>query len=230
MMYITKQQMQKLDDLMVNKYGVKTLQMMELAGYGTAEMCRRILQEVKDKRIVVIAGTGNNGGDGIAAARFLHNWGAKVSVFVCSQEIKENSQQHLDTCKKIGVKILKMNELEEQLRKAEFVVDAIFGYNINGDPAGIPAEAIKLINNSGKEILSIDLPSGLDPNTAEVYKPCVNANYTLCLSLPKYGVKSEKSGKVYVLDLGVPNEALKEIGVDEQEIFANESIIEMELE
>ncbi len=229
-MYITKQQMQKLDDLMTSKYGVKTLQMMELAGYGTAELCRRILQEVKNKRIVVIAGTGNNGGDGIAAARFLHNWGAKVSIFVCSQEIKENSQQHLDTCKKIGVKILKMNELEEYLRKAELVIDAIFGYNINGDPTGIPSEAIKLINNSRKEVLSIDLPSGLDPNSGEAYKPCVNANYTLSLSLPKYGVKSEKAGKVHVLDLGVPNEVLKEIGVDEEEIFSNESIIELEQE
>jgi len=129
---------------------------------------------------------------------------------------------------KIGVKIIKMNELEEYLRKADFVVDAIFGYNINGDPTGIPSEAIKLINNSGKDVLSIDLPSGLDPNTAEAYKPCVSAKYTLCLSLPKYGVKSEKAGKVHVLDLGVPDEVLKEIGVDEQEIFSNASIIELD--
>lgn len=224
--YITKQQMQKLDNILVEKYGIKTIQMMELAGFGTAEFCRRMIG-ANNKKIVVLAGTGNNGGDGIAAARFLHNWGADVSIFLTSQELKEHSLHHLNICKKIGIKIIKMNELEDFLRNADFIIDALLGYNIEGDPTGIIAEAIRAANKSEKQIISIDLPSGLDPNSGEPYKPCIKASYTLTLSLPKYGLKSEKAGKTYLLDLGVPDEALKEIGVEDNNLFASDFIIEI---
>jgi len=223
--YITKQQMQKIDDFMIEKYGIEIRQMMELAGFGTAEFCRRVLGSLKNKKIVIVCGTGHNGGDGIAASRFLHNWGAKVYLFVISEDIKIDSQHHLNICKKIGIKIIKMNELEDALKFADLVVDALLGYNVKGNPQGIIADSIRLVNKIGKPILSIDMPSGLDPNSGEALNPCIKANYTLALSLPKHGLESENSGEISVLDIGVPDELLKEIGINDEKIFSSDFII-----
>ncbi|MDP7324191.1 MAG: NAD(P)H-hydrate epimerase [Candidatus Woesearchaeota archaeon] len=225
---ITKSQMAEVDRLMIEKYKIGIIQMMELAGFSIAELTKRLLKNIKGKNIVILAGKGNNGGDGICAARYLHNWGANPILFLTTEDLKKEPLHHLEIAKKTNIKIIKsLHLLETALKDADLIIDALLGYNIKGNPRGRIAKAIELANASQKEILSVDIPSGLCPDKGTCFTPCTNATYTLALSLPKKGSETGNFGENYVSDLGVLPEIYKEIGIKVGNIFEKDFILKM---
>ena len=230
---ITADQMRQIDDVVVNRFGVETQMLMENAGRSVAMMARQILKDLKGKEIVVLVGRGNNGGDGLVAARFLNNWGAKVSCIVAEHpdNQKDLTKWHVGILKSMYVNVVYQTEqitFQQLMRTCSLIIDGLIGYNLEGDPKGIYKTLIELANNSGKRILAIDNPSGFDLSSGQPKTPCINANYTLCLCLPKSSLIGKKeAGEIWVADIGVPHEVYEFLDMKIPKIFEERDLIKL---
>lgn len=225
--YLTSEQMSKVDELAVSKYSLTIPQMMENAGKNVA---RWIADELKPKKVIVLFGKGNNGGDGLCCARHLKIYGIDVEIVSAfSEGANENVMHQLKILKEMGIIPVK----DFKTKDDDVVVDALLGYNIKGNPEGMFAELIKASNfmrKSGMKVVSYDLPSGLDPDTGEAREPCVESDYTMTLALPKEGLKKagEKLGKLFLVNIGIPNELYeKELGLKIDKYFKEGDVVEV---
>jgi NAD(P)H-hydrate epimerase len=233
---LTAEQVQELDRLMVEEYHVDLLQMMENAGRSLAQLARRLLQdEIMDRPIVVLAGRGNNGGGGLAAARHLINWGAWVQV-VCSYPAagyKGAPAQQLAALQAMGA-ALAWAEDGWELPPCDLLIDAVIGCGLRGDPRGPARNLIQLANSNTAPILSLDTPSGVDSGSGSVFTPHVQAVATLTLALPKAGFRQSQAavacGELYLADIGVPAVLYEQMGLQVPVLFARDSIVHLHVE
>lgn len=231
---LTVEQMRKVDSLAVNHFGIEIGWMMEHAGKAVAEVARKELKKVRSKKILVLVGKGHNGGDALVAARFLHNWGAKVLHVVASHpdDLSKLTREHNGTLRSMHVIPLYQTDylkVEESIKHVDLIIDGLIGYNLSGNPRGFYADLINLANNSGKKILAIDNPSGLDSDTGEAKNPCIKADYTVALTLPKKGILKGRnySGKIYVAEIGIPPELFELMEFEVPNIFEKEGIVKI---
>jgi NAD(P)H-hydrate epimerase len=199
-------QVKEVDALAQGRFGISVDWLMEAAGWQVARFC--------DRPAVVVCGIGNNAGDGLAAARHLHRWGRLASVCCANPDrLRGAAARELAALRRIGVEVSR----DLRTQSAEIVIDAIFGTGLSRAPAGLFAEWIETINASGRPVIGVDLPSGLDADSGVAYAPCVRAQTTITLGLPKPGLLKgdgpRQAGEVWVADIGVPFEAYAAIGV-----------------
>ncbi|MGQ9788929.1 MAG: NAD(P)H-hydrate epimerase [Candidatus Hadarchaeaceae archaeon] len=200
------------------RLGVSKLQLMENAGKGVADFVARM--DPSGMRVVVVAGTGNNGGDGFVAARHLAAYGSIVNVFLLGreEEVKTAEASHnLKIIKEmkhsVGLADLSdasfMEKLGQALSEADIIIDAIFGTGIKGQLREPHASVIDMINRSRACKLAVDVPSGLDPLTGEVCGLAVRANVTVTFHRPKMGLllREDLVGELLVVNIGIPPEA-----------------------
>ena len=234
--FITADQMREVDRTMIADYEILLIQMMENAGRNLAHLARgRFLNgNPTGRRVLVLAGTGGNGGGGLVSARHLHNWGADVDVFITSPparftEIPHHQLailQHMEI--PVGVAGEGVN-----LPSADLIIDAIIGYSLYGPPTGPAAALIRAANAHGAPILALDVPSGVDTATGSAFEPAIRANATLTLVLPKEGLCSAVAkahlGELYLADISVPPElyARPALGLDVGPIFATDEILRL---
>ena len=210
--------MREVDRIMVEEYGVLLVQMMENAGRALAGLARhRFLDgDARGRSVLVLAGPGGNGGGGLACARRLHGWGARARVVLSrpASSLAEVTRLQLTILERMGVSIAEGGGLP----RADLVVDALIGYSLHGPPTGTSAALIRAANRHGAPVLALDVPSGIDSTTGEVYEPAVRATATLTLALPKCGLDSEQArqhvGELYLADIGVPPELYARPGLD----------------
>lgn len=187
---------------------------MEAAGWQVARSC--------SAATTVVCGVGNNAGDGLAAARHLHRWGKLRSVSCIDvHRLRGSAEEELKALRRIGVPISSTLDL----KGADVVLDAIFGTGLSRQPEAAFASWIEEINASGKHVVAVDVPSGLDADTGSAYSPSVRANVTVALGLPKPGLVlgdgPDLAGEVWVVDIGVPFEVYSLLGVDvPRDLFA----------
>lgn len=209
---VTAAQMREIDRAMVEDLGVEILQMMESAGRTLAGLARRLA--APGAQILVLAGTGNNGGGGLAAARHLHNWGVPVTCLLLGDEIRATAARKRQTriLRAMGAPVEPFRGLTG---RPGLIVEAISGYAGTGPLRGELAAAVELANGSGAPILALDVPTGLDPDTGLPGSPCIRAVGTLTLGLPKVGLLAPQAapyvGKVYVADIGVPPALIEQV-------------------
>jgi hydroxyethylthiazole kinase-like uncharacterized protein yjeF len=178
---------------------------MENAGRGVAEAAKGA------GVIAVVCGTGNNGGDGFVAARHLLNSGRKVKVYVVGlpDKLKADPKTNLNILLKMGAQIKWVRSVKELagIKKADLIIDALFGLGLNSPVSGLYYEVIDLLNHSGVPILAIDVPSGLDADSGKVLGIAVRARQTVTFVAPKKGFFKNAGprccGKVIVRDIGV---------------------------
>ena len=201
------------------------------AGRHLAALAREKLGgNFEGKRIVVLAGRGNNGGGGLVTARRLTNWGAQVCVVLAASlnEYRDVPAHQLAILQKMGVEIFHVATLPP----ADLILDCLIGYGLSGAPQGTIADLIRAANASGTLIISLDTPSGLDTTTGEVFDPCIHANATLTLALPKVGLLTESAravvGELYVGDLSVPTRVYAAMGLQVPNIFAEHEIVHLD--
>jgi hydroxyethylthiazole kinase-like uncharacterized protein yjeF len=211
---LTSSQVKRIDQLCVERFGIPTEWLMEAAGWQIARFVRQ--------RAAVVCGTGNNAGDGLAAARHLDRWGRLASVCcVDAGRLRGAAATELAALRHVGVQV----DDELDIDEADVVVDAIFGTGLSRSPDGKFAEWIEAINRSGKSVIAVDVPSGLDATTGVAYSPSVKASATITLGLPKPGL-DKIGGRVVVADIGVPLDAYAAIGVAvSADLFANGELI-----
>jgi NAD(P)H-hydrate epimerase len=187
----TVEEMRELDRHAITQYGIPDHLLMENAGEA---VYYAILQDfgVRDREFAVICGLGNNGGDGFVVARKIHSTGGRVRVLVLGDPEKygETSRTHFEMLAKSGAPISSqppLEEVEEAIEECDALVDAIFGTGITRDVEGRYRDIIDRINQSGKTVFSIDIPSGVDGNNGTVRGTAVRADVTVTFGLPKRG-------------------------------------------
>ena len=232
--FITTDQMREVDRLMVEDYGILLVQMMENAGRNLAELARRrfLGGNPRGGRILVLSGTGGNGGGGLVCARRLHNWGASVEVMATApaSRFTEVPRHQLNILDRMGVSISVVGE-EADLPPADLLIDAIIGYNLGGIPTGRPAVLIRAANTQSAPVLALDVPSGVDTSTGTVWEPAVLATATLTLALPKQGLRAEEAkrniGELYLADISVPPGLYTRppLGLEVGPVFAEDEIV-----
>ena len=233
---ISADQMKKIDELAISKYGIILEEMMELAGFHLASLARRALNgSLLTKNVVVLVGKGNNGGGGLVAARYLCNWGAQVTVILLQKDcLSKTVLARLQTLKALNEKIIffvpKM-KLFKMFNDSEIVIDALLGYSVKSDPRYSLSEIINQANSVETPVLSLDIPSGLDATTGKIYNPCMIAEKTLTLALPKKGLLIKEArdyiGDLYLADIGISPILYQEIGIEIDNIFNKKSVIQI---
>jgi len=199
--------------------GVSRLLLMENAGKAVADYIKAKTGSV-GKRVVVVAGTGNNGGDGFVAARHMAAYGSLVKVFLVGsdEDIRtEEASQNWKILEKMkrSIELVRlsdgffMKKLGQALSWADVVVDAIFGTGIKGELKDLYASVIGAINKSNAFKLAVDVPSGLDPLTGEVCGRAVKSDATVTFHRAKKGLLLRKDlvGDLVVANIGIPPEA-----------------------
>lgn len=225
-------QMHEVGRLLVEEYGIAPLQTMENTGRSLARLVTRLLDgDVSERSIVVLAGRGNNGGGGLAAARHLLNRGAWVQV-VCGaapEEYTGVAAQQLASLQWMGAALAWAEEGWE-LPPCDLIVDAIFGCGLVGAPHGKAATLIELAKSSPAAIVSLEGPSGVDLESGELYTPHIVAAATLALGLPKQGVMVEPGrsacGAMFVGEIGVPPELYARLGLEVGALFGRDTVVE----
>ena len=233
---ITARQMAEVDRLAEEEFHFHIIQMMELAGRNLAEVVRQQLNfALKGRSIAVVAGKGNNGGGGLVAARHLLNYGAKVTVLLPDARLHSTAARQKRQLKPLPIPILCGQQALDflQLTSLQLVVDALIGYNLKGAPRGIFASFISYLNQRKEPVVALDIPSGLDATQGTIYAPCVRAQATLTLALPKQGLFAGKArdyvGKLFLGDIGIPLALYRKMGLPVGNIFEQESILEIDV-
>ncbi len=217
---VTAAQMREVDRAMIEDLGIGLLQMMENAGRNLADLSMR---RFVHRATVVLAGAGGNGGGGLVAARHLANRGVDVRVVLSRPDgpLHPVTTQQLEIVRRMGIVVA------DEPREADLIIDAILGYSLDGNPVGRAAELIEWANQQPAPVLSLDVPSGLDPTTGRAASPCVRADTTMTLALPKTGLLRAPNsvGALFVADISVPPSVFRAMGIDTETLFADDTIV-----
>lgn len=229
---VTGAQMARIDHDAIER-GVSGIQLMERAGRGAARVLGDLVDGFQGKRIVVLCGKGNNGGDGFVIADLAALAGASVSVFLLStiDQIKGDARYHVDRVRKNGLCIQEIRDsndlgrISHALSGASAAVDALLGTGIRGGPRGLVAGAIETLRDVACPILAVDIPSGLDADTGRTDGPCSAATRTVTFGQPKIGQffypGRALCGSLYCVDIGLPQAAVNAENVNVRLIAAH---------
>ena len=234
--YLTTDQMIEVDRAMIEDFHIVLMQMMENAGRNLAHLARKrfLGGDPTGKTVVVLAGTGGNGGGALVCARRLHNWGARVQVFLTKppEAFTPVPAHQLDIIRRMRVPVARADALA-QVEGADLIVDGIIGYSLSGAPRGTAADLIRWANAQGTPILALDAPSGVDTTTGTVFTPAIQATATMTLALPKEGLRAPDAekhvGELYLADISVPPILYAEpaLGIQVGAVFAKDDIIRL---
>ena len=209
--YVTTEQMIEVDRAMVEDAHIELIQMMENAGRNLAHLARMRFFDgnPQGKHVVVLAGTGGNGGGALVCARRLHTWGARVQVVVTrpAEDFTPVPAHQLDILQRLRVPVARA-EAVNQVGNPALIVDGLIGYRLRGAPHKTVADLIHWTNAKAAPVLALDVPSGVDTTSGTVFDPAIKATATMTLALPKAGLRTPGVealvGELYLADISVP--------------------------
>jgi NAD(P)H-hydrate epimerase len=213
---LTRDETRKLDRKAIEELGIPSVVLMELAGLAAAREAEALA--TAGGPIVVVAGRGNNGGDGYVAARHLVNRGKEASVLVLApqEQIAGDARTNLEILLRMGVFVqfltppIRWDVYQGNLARASVVIDALLGTGLQGEVREPVRHAIELLNHVGKPVVAVDAPSGLDCDTGEPLGVAVRATVTVTFARPKVGLQAPAAaryvGRLVVADIGIPPE------------------------
>lgn len=224
---VTRDQMIEIDRIAIEETGPNLFQMMENAGRNLAELAIETLgKKWKSQKIVVLAGTGGNGGGGICAARHLANHGADVKVCITdSDKIKHVTAYQIHILKSTNAKIISIKELKNE--NPDLIIDAIIGYSLTGEPKG---NSLKLIKWASQQLgikISLDVPSGINSTTGEASVQHIKPDITMTLALPKTGLLPTVTGELFLADIGIPTNVYEKLNINYRSPFNDKYYIKL---
>ncbi len=220
MKVITAHTMQDMDRRAINEYGIPGHELMENAG---RECARHILAACggdTGRRAVVLAGKGNNGGDGYVIARHLLEWGWQVQVIVLAQR-EEIGGDALTSLVRLPDEVLNFCTEEgaltalyrDDIQAADVLVDALLGTGLSQELRGAYLEAVALINHGPGTVVAVDIPSGVHGTTGRILGQAVQADLTVTFALAKLGQLlypgADHVGRLVVVDIGIPQQLVE---------------------
>lgn len=216
-------EMREIDRVTIEKYGIPGIVLMENAGRAVVDEIKRLDRPVKS--VLILCGTGNNGGDGFVIARHLQNNDIKIRLFIVGQpkDISGDAALNLQVLRKLDTQIDNVNDqgglmkLEKLIPIHDVVVDAMFGTGLSSEVQGIHAGVIDVVNRLSRYTISVDVPSGVSGDTGKVMGSAVKAHKTITFALPKLGnimyPGAGYNGDLVIRKIGLPNKAINETGL-----------------
>lgn len=223
MFVVTAKEMRELDRLTIEEYGVPGHVLMERAGAGATDALLEQFPHVRKGSVLVVAGKGNNGGDGFVVARLLKKQGVKCEVVLTAkkEDLRGDALRNLDAFLKLRGRVTEITDLaqldgvQKKISQSQLIVDALLGTGLSAPVHGLLAALIDLINMSGAPVVAIDIPSGLDSDRGEPLGTAIQAELTTTFGYPKVGLIGDPGavyvGKLAVVDIGIAAEALAQV-------------------
>lgn len=221
MKVVNSQEMKELDKKTIEELGIPSLVLMERASLGVFDVIKNKYPYIlnSNQKALIVAGTGNNGADGLVVARLLYSKGKKVEVILIGDRSRctnENTLQ-LNILNKLGIKseIYNENTIKEKINQYDLIVDAIFGVGITRNLEEPYKTLIDILNSSNSIKIAVDLPSGINADNGKIMGTALKVNESVTFAFLKKGLVSEQAleyvGNVTVIDIGIPNFYGKEI-------------------
>jgi NAD(P)H-hydrate epimerase len=218
----TAEQMQELDRKSIEIYRIPGIVLMENAGRGAIEVITRTFPDIRKQKIAVIAGKGNNGGDGFVIARHLLNQGISVKVFLLTdpKSLRGDAETNYTIFHHMKGEVISLpsskdyQKVKKSLENIDLLIDGIFGTGLDAEVRGYYREVIDHLNTLMKPMVSIDIPSGLDANTGKPLGTAIRASLTVTFGLPKVGHLISPGidyvGSLKIIDIGIPKRLVEE--------------------
>ena len=218
----TAEQMQELDRKAIETYRIPGIVLMENAGRGATEAIAEAFPDLEKMKIAIIAGKGNNGGDGFVVARYLLNSGvhAKVYLLADPKALRGEAETNCQIFQRMKGEAISVpsskdyQKVKKELERFDLLIDAIFGTGLDAEVRGYYREVIDHLNTLQKPIVAIDIPSGMDANSGKPLGTAIRASLTVTFGLPKVGhlipPGPEYVGEVKVIDIGYPKKLVEE--------------------
>lgn len=219
MKIVTAEQMRELDRKAIEERGIAGLTLMENAGRAVADAAYRMTEDVPERPIAIVCGCGNNGGDGFVASRHLADMGREVRVVLAAarSEVSGDARDNLLRLETSGIALDEIQDAAaagQLITHAGLIVDALLGTGLSGKVRGLVGKLIEAINDSGKPVLAVDIPSGLNSDSGEPLGMAVRAKETVTMGLPKLGLilhpGADYAGRLTVADIGFPSDLVAE--------------------
>lgn len=222
MKLISSKQMKGMDEKAINEYSIPGIILMENAGIKTLEVIKNIKNELKNLKVIILIGKGNNGGDGLVIARHLINSEAVVDVFLLEklEQLTKDTTANFNILTKMKANIFPLIEekdikrLIESMMDVDVIVDAIYGIGFKGSLNDFENDIVEMVNKNRASIVSVDMPSGVEADTGKVCGNAIRADYTVTFALPKIGQilgrGSEYVGKLIIVDISIPMNLLND--------------------
>ena len=216
MILVTAAEMQEMDRQTIDSFGIPGRVLMENAGRGATRFFFEQFSNLSDQRIGIVAGRGNNGGDGFVIARYLAQAGVHVSVYLLAtiDQVKGDAAANLNLLKPLQVPIIEIPDQssfsthQSSMSHSDIWVDAILGTGLKSDVKGYFKTIINFINSLEKPIFAVDIPSGLDSDTGQPRGVCIQAQATATFAFAKTGHMlhpgASYSGQLDIIDIGIP--------------------------
>ena len=226
MKVVTIEEMRQIEEVCA-KIGLPSETLMENAGKAVAEQVSSTLGAIDRQHILLLVGPGNNGGDGLVAARYLREWGAGVSVYLLSERPENDPnlklvQERDITCIE-AAQDERFTKLGELLTSNNAVIDCIFGTGRSRPLEDVFQQVLEMVGIAQSDdpllhTFALDVPSGLDADTGEADPACLHVNDTITLGFPKLGLfntsGAERAGQLTVVDIGIPSYLAEQIPVE----------------
>jgi ADP-dependent NAD(P)H-hydrate dehydratase / NAD(P)H-hydrate epimerase len=229
MQIVTASEMQNMDRQTIESFGLPGRVLMENAGRGVVDVLARTFPAIKssgrNQSVGIIAGRGNNGGDGFVIARYLSGMGISVSVYLFSERaaVKGDAAANLNLLDALKVPVVEIPDITclaqhlTDMRDHRIWVDALLGTGLNADVKGLFRAVIELLNGLNRPIIAVDIPSGLNADTGMICGICIRAHTTVTFGFPKIGhilfPGAGFTGRLETIDIGIPPYIVQDIGL-----------------
>jgi ADP-dependent NAD(P)H-hydrate dehydratase / NAD(P)H-hydrate epimerase len=220
MRILTADQMREADRRTIEDVGIPSVVLMENAGRQVVAVMQAAFEDLSDRRVAILCGRGNNGGDGFVVARTLRQQHVDVSVFLVGRlaDVRGDARVNLEILARLGLPVIEVSGEEDwelhasDVATHDLIVDALFGTGLRTPLAGLLETIVEDVNDSPVPVVSIDLPSGLSADTHEVIGPAIQAALTVTLGAPKLPLVFPPArilaGDLAVADIGIPQDVV----------------------
>jgi len=234
MYLVTASEMQAMDRRTIESGGIPGIELMENAGRGATRFLLDYFPEATRSSIGIIAGKGNNGGDGFVIARYLSQKGIQVSVYLLakSSAIKGNAAANLKLLAPLGIPVIELpdeksfSNHQSDMQHLDLWVDAILGTGLKSDVRGYYRDVITMINSLKKPVFAVDIPSGLNSDTGQPCGACIHAQATATFGFAKTGHVLQPgatfTGSLNIVDIGIPDPIAEEIGPQQYQLTTDQ--------
>lgn len=214
---VTGAQMGRIDRGAIER-GIPGTKLMLAAGKGVFKVLESISNDLEHRRIVILCGKGNNGGDGFIVGTLAHRAKAEVTLFLFADpdQVQGDAAHFLQEATEQGLAITRieseqeLDQVSSAISKANLVIDALLGTGLKGSPRSVIAAAIDLVDKSDCPVISVDVPSGMNPDNGSVAGSCINADHTVTFAYPKRGHFFQpgraRCGRLHLVDIGITDQ------------------------
>src|SRR5215470_6110305 len=239
MRVLNARQMRDADKRTIEDIGIPSLVLMENAGRQAVAAMEAMYSDMQDRRVAVLCGHGNNGGDGFVIARTLAQRDVDVSVFLIGRvaDVRGDARANLEILGRLGLTVVEVADSQawelhfSEVSDCTLVVDAIFGTGLNAPVSGLVESVVADVNASGIPIVAIDLPSGLSADSHEPIGPSIEAGLTVTLAAPKLPLvlppADLRAGDIVIADIGIPGEVIDAVDGPRVELLTRAAMREL---